>query len=327
MHTRSPARLLAGIALAALTGTVSIASRADTWPDKPVRIVVPYSAGGTTDFVARQVAQKLTESTGKSFFVENKPGASGTIGTLQVARAAPDGYTLLANDTTYTMLPSLFKTLPWDYNNDLVPVTTIAQTPVILIVPANSRFKTLQELIDFARQNPGKLNFGSGGNGSSTHLSAEVFKKEAKVSITHIPYKGAGNALMDLIANNLDILITATPTAVPQIKGGKARALAVTGATRVPALPDVPTFAEAGLKDYKVINWFGLAAPKGTPPALVAKLQAEVSKSVNSAEVKERLASLGAQPGGISPADFARRIKDDTALWTRVAKAADVKAE
>ncbi len=316
-------RLCASLALA----TVSLAAHADTWPDKPVRIVVPYTAGGTTDFVARQVAQKLTESTGKSFFVENKPGASGTIGTLQVARSAPDGYTLLANDTTYTMLPSLFKTLPWDYNNDLVPVTTIAQTPVILIVPASSKFKTLQELIDFARQNPGKLNFGSGGAGSSTHLSAEVFKKDAKVSITHIPYKGAGDALMGLIGNNVDILITATPTAVPQIKGGKARALAVTGAARVPALPDVPTFAEAGLKDYKVINWFGLAAPKGTPPALVAKLQAAVQKSVNSPEVKERLASMGAQPGGIAPADFVRRIKDDTALWSQVAKSADVKAE
>ncbi|EHP44331.1 hypothetical protein OR16_03642 [Cupriavidus basilensis OR16] len=316
-------RHCASLALAA----VSLASHAGTWPDKPVRIVVPYTAGGTTDFVARQVAQKLTESTGKSFFVENKPGASGTIGTLQVARSAPDGYTLLANDTTYTMLPSLFKTLPWDYNNDLVPVTTIAQTPVILIVPASSKFKTLQELIDFARQSPGKLNFGSGGAGSSTHLSAEVFKKDAKVSITHIPYKGAGDALMGLIGNNVDILITATPTAVPQIKGGKARALAVTGAARVPALPDVPTFAEAGLKDYKVINWFGLAAPKGTPPALVAKLQAEVGKSVNSPEVRERLASMGAQPGGIAPADFARRIKDDTALWGQVAKSADVKAE
>ncbi|WP_416052171.1 Bug family tripartite tricarboxylate transporter substrate binding protein [Cupriavidus basilensis] len=319
-------RLCASLALATLSVATTYA-HGGTWPDKPVRIVVPYTAGGTTDFVARQVAQKLTESTGKSFFVENKPGASGTIGTLQVARSAPDGYTLLANDTTYTMLPSLFKALPWDYNNDLVPVTTIAQTPVILIVPASSKFKTLQELIDFARQNPGKLNFGSGGAGSSTHLSAEVFKKDARISITHIPYKGAGDALMGLIGNNVDILITATPTAVPQIKGGKARALAVTGAARVPALPDVPTFAEAGLKDYKVINWFGLAAPKGTPPALVAKLQAEVHKSVNSPEVKERLASMGAQPGGIAPADFARRIKDDTALWSQVAKSADVKAE
>ncbi|MDF3834182.1 tripartite tricarboxylate transporter substrate binding protein [Cupriavidus basilensis] len=307
--------------------STSLPALAEDWPEKPVRIVVPYTAGGTTDFVARQVAQKLTESMGKSFFVENKPGASGTIGTLQVARSAPDGYTLLANDTTYTMLPSLFKTLPWDYNSDLVPVTTIAQTPVILIVPTGSRFKTLQELITFARQNPGKLNFGSGGAGSSTHLSAEVFKKDAGVTLTHIPYKGAGDALMGLIGNNVDILITATPTAVPQIKGGKARALAVTGGARVPALPDVPTFAEAGLKDYKVVNWFGLAAPRGTPPALVTRLQVEVQKSVNSPEVKERLTSMGAQPGGIAPADFARRIKDDTALWSQVAKSADVKAE
>ncbi|QUN32130.1 tripartite tricarboxylate transporter substrate binding protein (plasmid) [Cupriavidus sp. KK10] len=316
-------RLIATVALVC----ASLPGHGQTWPTKPVRIVVPYSAGGTTDFVARQVAQKLSESTGKSFFVENKPGASGTIGTMQVARAAPDGYTLLANDTTYTMLPSLFKTLPWDHAHDFVPVTTIAQTPVIIIVPAGSRFKDLQQLIAFAKQNPGKLNFGSGGAGSSTHLAAEVFEKSSGTALTHIPYKGAGEALMGLIAGNVDLLITATPTAIPQIKGGKARALAVTGGSRVPTLPDVPTFAEAGLKDYKVTNWFGLAAPKGTPPDLVKKLQSEVQKGVQSADIMERLASMGAQPGGIPSADFAKLIKQDTVTWTQVAKAANVKPE
>nr|WP_306437443.1 tripartite tricarboxylate transporter substrate binding protein [Cupriavidus neocaledonicus] len=314
------------IATAALV-CASASGHAEPWPAKPVRIVVPYSAGGTTDFVARQIAQKLTESTGKSFFVENKPGASGTIGTMQVARAAPDGYTLLANDTTYTMLPSLFKALPWDHEHDLEPVTTIAQTPVTLIVPAGSPFRTLQQLIGFARQHPGKLNFGSGGAGSSTHLSAEVFEQRAGASLTHIPYKGAGEALMGLISGNVDLLITATPTAIPQVKGGKARALAVTGASRVPGLPDVPTFAEAGLPDYKVTNWFGLAAPKGTPPELIRTLQGAVQKSVQGADFRERLAGMGAKPGGMPPADFAKLIRQDTVTWTQVAKAANVKPE
>lgn len=300
---------------------------ADNYPSRPVRIIVPYSAGGTTDFVARQAAQKMSENLGKSFVVENKPGASGTIGTVQVARATPDGYTLLANDTTYTMLPSLFKTLPWDHANDLVPVTVIAQTPVILIVPAGSQFKSLQQLIDFAKKNPNKLNFGSGGAGSSTHLAAAVFEREAGVKMTHVPYKGAGEALMGLIASNVDVLITATPTAIPQIKGGKARALAVSGSARISATPGVPTFAEAGLKSYNVSNWFGLAAPKGTPPAVVTMLQQEVAKSVNDKEVKERLTSMGATPGGESSADFSRRIREETKMWNDVAKAADVKQE
>jgi tripartite-type tricarboxylate transporter receptor subunit TctC len=322
-------RHLLALALAAfaLPAIPAAALAADAWPSKPVRIVVPYSAGGTTDFVARQAAQKLTESTGVSFFVENKPGASGTIGTVSVARAAPDGYTLLANDTTYTMLPALFKTLPWDHANDLVPVTIIADTPVILAVPAASPFKTLQELIDYARKNPGKLNFGSGGSGSSTHLAAEVFQKEAGIKLTQIPYKGAGEALMGLIAGNVDLLITATPTAIPQVKGGKARGLAVTGNARIPAAPNVPTFAEAGLKRYAVVNWFGLAAPKGTPPEIVAKLQAEIRKSLGDNEVKERLAGMGALPSGIPSAEFARRVKEDTRMWTEVAKAANVKPE
>ncbi len=314
------------IALASLTISAQ-AMAADPYPSRPVRVIVPYSAGGTTDFVARQAAQKLSENLGKSFVVENKPGASGTIGTVQVARAAPDGYTLLANDTTYTMLPGLFKTLPWDHAKDLVPVTVIAQTPVILIVPAGSQFKSLQQLIEFARRNPNKLNFGSGGAGSSTHLAAAVFEREAGIKMTHVPYKGAGDALMGLVASNVDVLVTATPTAIPQIKGGKARALAVSGNARLTSTPDVPTFAEAGLKSYNVSNWFGLAAPKGTPPEIVALLQKEVQKSVNDKDVKERLLSMGATPGGETSAAFSRRIAEDTRMWTDVAKSADVKPE
>ncbi len=315
--------LLAALALAA----APLSSLAQAWPDKPVRLVVPYAPGGTTDFAARLVAERLTQQTGTSFFVENRTGASGTIATAQVARSAPDGTTFLVNDTTYAMLPSLFAKLPWDHANDLVPVTTLAVTPVVLVVAANSPFKTAQELVAYARKNPGRLNFGSGGTGSSAHLSAEVLKKEGKLFITHIPYKGAGDAMVAVLGNQVDLLITAAPTAVPQVQGGKVRALAVTGDKPLPGLPGVPTFKEVGLPTYAVTNWFGLAAPKGTPKAIVDKLQAEVKKAVSDPKVLERLNAMGAVPGGIPSADFSSLIQRETKLWSDVSKTAGVRAE
>lgn len=314
--------VVAGLGLAQLPAWAQSA-----WPEKPVRIIVPYAPGGTTDYAARQIAQKLTEQTKQSFYVENKAGASGTIGTDLVAKAAPDGYTLLTNDTTYAMLPSLFSKLPWDHANGLVPVTTIAQTPVVLVVGVNSPYKTLAELLAFAQKNPGKLNFGSGGPGSSTHLSAELLKKEGKLFMTHIPYKGAGEAMLAVVSGQVDVLVTASPTAIPQVKGGKLRALAITGDKRLPSLPDVPTFKEAGLRGYTVTNWFGLVAPKGTPPEVVNKLQAEVKKALADPALRERLTQQGAQPGGISPADFAGFIKQETMIWGAVARLAGVRPE
>jgi tripartite-type tricarboxylate transporter receptor subunit TctC len=315
--------LCAGTALSLL----HLGATAQAWPDKPVRLVVPYAPGGTTDFAARMVAEKLTQQTGKTFFVENKAGASGTIASSQVAKSAPDGTTFLVNDTTYAMLPALFAKLPWDHANDLVPVTTLATTPVVLVVAANSPFKTAQALIEHARKNPAKLNFGSGGNGSSTHLAAEVFKREGKLSITHIPYKGAGDAMMGVIGSQVDLLITAAPTAVPQVQGGKVRALAVTGDQRLPALPDVPTFKEAGLPGYTVTNWFGLAAPKGTPKEIVDKLQSEVAKAMTDAKLKERFVAMGAKPGGIAQPEFAQLVRNETKAWTEVSRTAGVKPD
>lgn len=303
---------------------ITLGAQAQNWPDKPVRLVVPYAPGGTTDFSARLVADRLSQLTGKSFFVENKAGASGTIGTVMVAKSAPDGTTFLVNDTTYAMLPSLFSKLAWDHANDLVPVTTLAVTPVVLVVAANSPFKTAQELFEYARKNPGKLNFGSGGNGSSTHLSAEVLKKEAKLFVTHIPYKGAGDAMVGLLSNQVDLLITAAPTAVPQVKGGKIRALAITGDKQLAGLPGVPTFKDVGLPGYKVTNWFGLAAPKGTPTDVIDKLQATVSKALAEPTVLERLQTMGAQPGGMPSADFAHFIRSETKLWGDISKASGV---
>lgn len=297
------------------------------WPSKPVRLVVPYAAGGTTDYAGRQVAQKLTELLGQSFFVENKAGGSGTIGTQMVVRSAPDGTTFLVNDTAYTMLPALFAKLPWDHTTDLVPVTTLLQTPVILVVPSGSPFKTLQDFLAHARKQPGKLNFGSGGTGSSAHLQAELFNKEAGISLTHVPYKGAGEAMMGLMAGQVDMLISATPTAMPQVRSGKVRALAVTGSARLQALADVPTFAEAGVKGYGVVNWFGLAAPKGTPAQIVERMQKSVAQALADPALRVRLAEQGAQPGGMESADFARLIRSETQQWTQAARLAGIQPQ
>jgi tripartite-type tricarboxylate transporter receptor subunit TctC len=320
-------KLTASLAAAALAFAPCAFAQSTAWPQQPVKIIVPYSPGGTVDFSARQIGNKLSEQLGKPFVVENKVGASGTIGNATVAKSAPDGYTLLANDTTYAMLPAMFKTLPWDHANDLVPVTTILTTPVVLVVPAASPFKTAQELVEFARRNPGKLNFGSGGIGSSTHLNAELFRKEAKVDVAHIPYKGAGDAMTGIISGQVDLLITATPTGMGQIKGGKVRALAVTGAKRSPAFPEVPTFAEIGLPGYTVTGWFGLAVPKGTPKEIIAKIHAETVKALADPALRERLQLQGAEPGGMAPEAYAKFVRDETVRWSALATAAGVKPE
>ncbi len=300
---------------------------AQPWPQQPVKVIVPYSAGGTVDFSARALSQKLSETLGKPFVVENKVGASGTIGTQFVVKSPPDGYTLLANDTSYAMLPAIMKTLPWDHASDLIPVTTILTTPVVLVVPASSPFKTAKELIDHAKANPGKLNFGSGGLAGSTHLNAEMFRKEAGIDLTHIPYKGAGEAMTGVVSSNVDLLITATPTALGQVKGGRIRALAITGAQRSAAFPDVPTFAEVGLPGYTVTGWFGLAVPKGTPREIVAKIHADTAKALTDPGLRERIAAQGAEPGGIAPEAFAQFIRDETKRWGELARAAGVKPE
>jgi tripartite-type tricarboxylate transporter receptor subunit TctC len=325
MHSPSLTCILAGAALA-LSAT-SAAAQATTWPDKPVRLVVPYSPSGTTDYAARQIAQKLTEQTGKSFYVENKVGASGTIGSDLVAKAAPDGSTFLINDTTYAMLPHLFKKLPWDHATGLVPVTRIVDTPLVVVVGANSPYKTMQELLDAARKNPEKLTFGSGGMGSSSHLGGELLRQHGRISLTHVPYKGAGEAMLGVISGQVDLVVTAAPTAIPQVKGGKGRALLVTSPQRLAALPDAPTSAQLGLKDFTATNWFGIAAPKGTPQAIIDRMQAEVKKAVESPDLAKRFADQGAEVGAMAPADFQKYVRSQTEDWGRVIKAAGVQAE
>jgi tripartite-type tricarboxylate transporter receptor subunit TctC len=309
----------AGLGLAQLTGWAQTA-----WPERPVRIIVPYAPGGTTDYAARQIAQKLTEQTKQSFYVENKAGASGTIGTDLVAKAAPDGYTLLTNDTTYAMLPSLFAKLPWDHAGGLVPVTTIAQTPVVLVVGVNSPYKTLAELLAFAQKNPGKLNFGSGGPGSSTHLSAELLKKEGKFFMTHIPYKGAGEAMLAVVSGQVDVLVTASPTAIPQVKGGKLRALAICSLARHPMLPDVPTASESGMAGLYVENWTGAMLPVNTPDAIVEKYSRETIKIMYSRDIEEKAIQQGFRVNAKGSEEFARYLRTEVDRWSRIIRVAKI---
>lgn len=311
-------------ALAAAALCMTSHAGAQDWPSRPVHVIVPYAAGGTTDYSGRLISQKLSQETGQSFVVENKAGGSGTIGTADVARAPGDGYTFLVNDTSYAMLPALYSKLPWNYKTGLIPITTLVETPVVLVVPEKSPIKTMQDLIKYAKQHPDKLNFGSGGAGSSTHLQAVVFNKDAGISATHIPYKGAGDAMRGLVSNQVDFLITASPTAVPQIQGGRVRALAVTGDERLSVLPDVPTFGEAGLPSYKVVNWFGMAAPKGTSPKIINAMYALVKKALADPAIVQSLAKQGAHAGGMPPAEFAEMIRQQTKVWTDTARDAGI---
>jgi tripartite-type tricarboxylate transporter receptor subunit TctC len=319
------ARGFAVAVLCALAGAA--AAQSNAYPARPVRVVVPYSPGGTTDAGARLIAQKISEGTGKSFIVENRPGATGTIGTAFVAKSAPDGYTLLANEITYAILPNLFKELPWDHAEGLAPVTTLMTTPFVLAVPAQSRHKTLRELIDDAKRNHGKLNFGSGGIGASPHFAAELFQKHAGISMRHIPFKGGGDAIQALMGGLIDLDFDAPPALAGHVRGGKLRALAVAGERRIPALADVPTFAEAGLPGYTFVSWFGLVAPKGTPKDVVAYLRDEVRKALAQADVRSRMADLGTEPGGMESEAFGRLILDDTRRLAQIAKEIGLKPE
>ena len=313
--------------LAAFAAAICLHASADSYPSKPVKIIVPYPPGGAVDVATRKVAQKLAEQMGQPFVVENKPGASSTIGALLVAKSAPDGYTLVANDMSYSMLPYVFKTLPFDHEKDLVPVSTTMFAPYAIAVNAASPYKTLQDLIKAAKANPGKLTFGSGGPGSAPHFATESLSLTAKMDLTHIPYKGAGEAMTGLIGGQIDVLMSSVPSLIAQTKGGKARMLAVSGDKRLPALPDVPTFAEAGLKQYGIVNFNGFWAPKGTPPEVLAKLQAEVAKAVATADVKAFFESQGGTPGGTATPAFAKQVTDTTRMWAPVAERAKVEKQ
>lgn len=321
MYKKNQPLALAGRALAAtfLIVAAAAAQAQAAYPAKPVKVVVPYPPGGAVDQVTRRIAQKLTEQTGQSFFVENKAGGTGTIGAMQVARAPGDGYTLLANDTTYSILPQVFKKLPWDYAQDLVPVAGFNFAPTAVVVAANSPFKTLGDMVAYSQANPGKLNYGTGGAGTMPHFATEALQGASGLKATHVPFKGAGEATLALLGGTIDFQIASTPGVMGQVRGGKVRLLAVSGDQRLKALPNVPTFVQAGAPGYKVVNFTGLWAPKGTPEAVLETLRKEIAKAMATADVQAFADDLGAVPGVVSGPAFADKLKADAQLWEAVA--------
>jgi tripartite-type tricarboxylate transporter receptor subunit TctC len=314
--------------LALLLTVVATGASAQGYPNKPIRIVVPFPAGGATDLLARAAAQKLTEAWGQPVVVDNRPGAGGNIGSELVAKAAPDGYTLeMGTVGTHAINASLYAKMPYDHVKDFAPVILVASVPNVLVVNPALPVNSVAELIAYGKANPGKLNFASSGNGTSIHLSGELFKVMAGVQMTHVPYKGSAPALQDLIAGQVQLMFDNLPPSLPQIKGGKLRALAVTSAVRAPALPDVPTVAEAGLPGFEASSWFGILAPAGTPPEVIARLNAEIAKWLASPEAKEKMLALGANAIGGTPEDFAKHIAAETAKWQRVVKASGAKVD
>ena len=314
--------LLSGLIAIAFSVTAQAQS-----PVKPMRIIVPFAVGGASDTYTRLVAQKITEQTGKTVIVENKTGAGGRIAFDFVAHAAPDGLTVGLIDATYAMLPGLFPVLPWDINQDLIPVVMVAQTPFVVVVGADAKFSTYQELSRAATAQPGKLNYGSAGVGSVNHIVTERFRSNAKIDITHIPYKGMSEASVALLSGNVDLIVAASPTAIGQIKSGKVRPLLVTTAKRSPVLPDVPAVREVGLTDFVVTNWFGFAVPKGTPKEMMETLHQDVMRAVAAPDVKEKLLLQGAEASTFTMQEFKDFVKTETALWTKVTKDNNIKIE
>ncbi len=325
LHTLHVTAIVAALAV---LPTPFVQAQAPDYPTKPIRIVVPFPPGGATDILARDVAQKLTESWGQQVIVDNRPGAGGNIGSELVAKSAPDGYTLeMGTVGTHAINASLYAKMPYDHIKDFVPVILVAGVPNVLVVNPSVPANSVQELIAYAKANPGKLNFASSGSGTSIHLSGELFKVMAGVQMTHIPYKGSAPAVQDLIGGQVQLMFDNLPPSLPQIKAGKLRALAVTSATRAPALPDTPTIAEAGLPGFEASSWFGLLAPAGTPPAIVAKLNGEIAKWLATPEAKEKLAKQGANAVGGTSEDFAKHIAAETAKWAKVVKDSGAKVD
>jgi tripartite-type tricarboxylate transporter receptor subunit TctC len=312
-------RGFATLATALAGGTrLGTAAAADTYPSRPVRIISPFPPGGAVDAVARKIAQKLSEQIGQQFFVENKTGATGTIGMGEAARAAPDGYTLLAIDTTYSMVPYVFRRLSWDHANGFAAITDTAWAPSVLVVRADSPLTTFDAFIDYARRNPEKLTYGSGGIGSVLHFYAEGLQQAASVRFFHVPYRGAGEAMIGLLSRQVEFAVAPTPATTEHVRGGQMRALALTGPHRSSVMPEVPTFREVGLSEFSPVYWTGLAVPTGTSAEIIDRLRSAVLRAMQATDMKEFLHSQVAEPGGKSSEDFARQIRDETELWRAV---------
>ncbi len=314
----------AGLALA---GAPAFAQ--SDWPAKPIRLIVPFPPGGGTDILSRLVANKLTEVSKWTVVPDNRGGAGGTIGIAEAARAQPTGYDLvMGQKDNMVVAPWLYKNLSYDPVKDLTAVAHVAYTPVVIVVRTESRFKTLKDVVDAARAQPDSVTFGSPGNGTTIHLAGEIFKTAARIQIRHVPYKGSNAAMMDVLAGNVDLLVSSLPSAIAQIKAGKLRPLAVTSAKRSTSLPDIQTVAELGYgKDFDVSTWYGLFAPAGTPKAVVDKVNAEVNKLLARPDVQAAIHEQGAEYQAMSTTEFATLVKDDVAKWKGIVQASGARIE
>jgi tripartite-type tricarboxylate transporter receptor subunit TctC len=310
--------------LAALTSfmllCLAVSAPAQTYPSRPVRIIIPLSSGGTTDVPGRIVAQRLSESLGQQFFVENRPGAGGIIGADAVAKAKPDGYTLLLTATPHVITPGLYKSMPYNAVTDFAPVTRIASGPYVLVVHPSLGVNSIRELVALAKAQPGKIDFASSGNGSAQHLVGALFASMAGVNINHVPYKGSGPATADMISGIVKLGFPGTPIAIPHLKAGRLKALGVTTSRRSAQLPDVPTIAEAGVPGYEAIVWVGLLAPLATPREIINRLNAEIVKMLRQPEVEQLLQASGVDPTPTTPEEFGAYVKSEFDKWQKVVK-------
>ncbi|GCL63073.1 Bug family tripartite tricarboxylate transporter substrate binding protein [Pseudaquabacterium pictum] len=317
--------LVGAVALAAITG--ALPALADTWPSKPITLVVPFPAGGTTDVLARALAEKLTLSLGQPVIVESKPGAGATLGADMVAKSRPDGHTLLVGAVHHTIASSVYKKLPYDFQKDFAPITTIALVPNVLVVNAATPAKNVAELVALLKAKPGESNYGSNGNGTAQHLIGTQFENMTGTNFGHIPYKGSGPLTTDLLGGQITMSFDTVTPVLPHIKAGKLRALAVTTARRSSALPDVPTLDEAGLKGFNIGTWFGVLAPVATPKDVLARLNTEMVKVIQSPEFRKRMDEIGAEPIGNSAEQMAQQIKAETEKFAKLVKDAKVVIE
>lgn len=327
MKMKNFVRAFHGGLMAVALALAAPAAMAQSYPQKTVRVVLPYPPGGPTDIVARMLTQKLTENLGQSFVVENRPGATGMVGTNSVAKAEPDGYTLLVNASVQVVYPGLFKDMNFDPIADFAPVSLLASGPLALVVNPKLPVNSVRELIDLARKEPGRLTFGSSGIGAATHLSGEAFKQATGIDMQHVSYKGSSPALNDVAGGHVDLMFDSLASSSPFIQAGKLRALAVTTASRSPAMPDVPSVAEAGVPGYDISTWYGLWAPAGTPEAIVKLLSDEAAKAFNDPDVRDRLSTLGLQATTSTPKEFSRFNQDELKKWSAVVEQAGVTAE
>jgi tripartite-type tricarboxylate transporter receptor subunit TctC len=324
-HPSSQRRALMGMGL---LGALPLGwAQTAAYPSRAVRMVVPFPPGGPTDVLARIVATKLGERFGQAFAIDNKAGSSGMMGSADVVKAAPDGYTLLGNASIHVINPSLYPKIPFDALTDFTPITQLAHVPLILVVNNDLPVRSVKELIAYAKANPGKLNFASSGNAAAPHLAGESFKLATGIEMQHVPYKGSSPALTDLIGGQVQLMFDSMPSAMPFVKAGKLRPLAVTTAKRSLAVPDLATVAEAGVPGYDISTWYGLWGPKGLSKEVTDKLANEVARILKLPDVKERYAALGAEPVGNSPEEFAAYCKSELLKWAKVVKDSGAKAD